>query len=75
MLGELYTLIFIFTHEWYNTYVIIMHEPPSVLLKFAFLEIFQNPPGGLFVAARRHILFWVVYGFLTRTAWWHVADR
>jgi len=53
----------------------IMHEPPSVLLKFAFLEFFQKPPSGLFVTARRHILFWVVFEFLIGTAWRHVVDR
>jgi len=35
-------------------------------LKSAFLEIFQKPPGGLFIAARRHIHFWLIFGFLQR---------
>jgi len=33
-------------------------------LKYAFLEIFQKPPGGLFIAARWHIHFWLIFGFL-----------
>jgi len=52
-----------------------MHEPPSVLLKFVFLGIFQKLLGGLFVAVRCNIHFWAVFGFLTGTAWQHVADH
>jgi len=33
-------------------------------LKSAFLEIFQKSHGGLFIAARQHIHFWLIFGFL-----------
>jgi len=36
---------------------------------FEFLEIFQKPPSGLFIAAKRHISFSPVLGSWRGTAW------
>jgi len=37
-----------------------IHEP-CYMLKFVFLENFQKPPGGLFIAARRLMRFWCIF--------------
>jgi len=33
---------------------------------FVFLKNFKKPRGGLFIAARRHMPFWPISGFLKR---------
>jgi len=52
-----------------------MYDPSLIALKFVFLEIFQKPPSGLFIAARRLMLILVFSGFLRGTAWRRVLCR
>jgi len=40
-----------------------------------FLEIFQKPPDGLFIAARRRISFLPFLGFWRETAWRWTPNR
>jgi len=40
-----------------------MYDPSMFALKFVFLEIFQKPHGGLFIASRRLMIILVFFGF------------
>jgi len=44
-------------HELHDNYMMFMPEPRLFCVFFWVLEIFQKPPGGLYIAARRHIPF------------------
>ena len=42
---------------------------PATLINFVVSGIFQKPPGGLYIVAKRHLPFHVFSGFLWWTTW------
>ena len=46
-----------------------MYDPSQFAFKFMFLENFQKPPSGLFVAARRLMIILVFLGSRDGTIW------
>jgi len=57
-----------------NSGINYMHVSSSGCI-FKIMENFQNPPGGLFIAARRHMHLIMVSGLWGGTAWRNIPGR
>jgi len=42
---------------------------------YVILENFQKLPGGLLIAAKRHMLVYIILGSWRGTAWQHIPGR